>query len=272
MTSIVLAQEIYEAFLTTVVKDHIFGSDERDRTQLISDVEKVEIVKGARIDARPPPLCLISGKGGWSEDPAIFAKRKKFTNVTLLDHLISVTRGALVLAEVDIRAASPSLSDEALKRRLARIAAVAFLHDADKMLEIERTQLLAVGDIKLLSERYGISQFLDQFGAVFSVELLLQAIDGVETSRADRIRPGEPILDRETNADVAYVRLADRLDGAFLDSSKPLKDLANDLGAAHVMRSKTWTGKVWRFIEFGPPHSLPDGRVPRSSLQLLRRS
>jgi hypothetical protein len=255
MTSIALAQEIYEAFLTTVVKEHVFGSDERERTQAIPDAEKVEIAKGARVDGRTPPLCLISGKGGWSEDPKVFAKRERFTNVTLLDHLVSVTRGALVLAEVGIRSVSPAISETSLKRRLATIAAVAFLHDADKMLGIERAQLLKVDDIELLRGRYGIPQFLFAFGRDFSSQLLLQAIDEVEVSRADRIRPGEAILDRETTADVGFVRLADRLDGSFLDSSKPLRDLAEVFGESRLTAPKIWKEKSWRFIEFSDPHT-----------------
>ena len=96
--------DVFKRFLSTVVNEGAFGAAERERdNSAISDAERRRIEQG-RQDFRVPKLMRISGKGGYVEGPE-FVGRKAFRNVSLLDHLVSVTRGALVFAEVDLRAA-----------------------------------------------------------------------------------------------------------------------------------------------------------------------
>ena len=49
-----------------------------------------------KIDGRPVRLVTISGKGGWSADPVKAQRWSTNDNISLLDHLLSVTRGALM--------------------------------------------------------------------------------------------------------------------------------------------------------------------------------
>ena len=249
-----MAEAVHTALLEIVVKKRVFASGERDYSRPASDATLADIAAGAKVDIRPPRLCLISGKGGWSDNTSAFAKRRKFSNVTLLDHIVSVTRGSLVLAEVDIRASNPEISAEELTKRLARIAATAFLHDADKMLEIDRAQLLTLTEITIVYDRYGIGEFLAHLGVDFPPALLLQAIEEVEASHGDRMRPGEPVLDRDIRADIRCIRL-DRLDGLFLDSTKTRRDIEDELRNSRLMRTSIWIETSWRFLRMSDPHT-----------------
>ena len=100
-----VARAVYTKFLECVVARGVFSDAQRTLgtgrplgNSVLNDVES-----GARLDGRTPLLGILSGKGGWVPGRA-FASREPFVNVTLLDHLASVVRGALVLAEIDLRA------------------------------------------------------------------------------------------------------------------------------------------------------------------------
>ena len=135
------AERVFRAFLKTIVAQGVFSDAERgEQSGILKESEKKEIDAGKRIDARTPRLAAISGKGGWVPDPEKATRYARFTNVSLLDHLCSVVRGALVFAELDLKVSG--VADAELEPRLARIAAIGFLHDGDKMLGLSRTEEL----------------------------------------------------------------------------------------------------------------------------------
>lgn len=242
---------VFKRFLSIVVNEGAFGAAERDRdNSALSDAERRRVERGGH-DFRPPKLMRISGKGGYVEGPE-FERRKAFRNVSLLDHVVSVTRGALVFAEVDLRGAG--VEEASLPGRLAIVAATAFLHDADKMLERPRTAGLDVHDIEELVRRFHVDAFLAEFDLTVPAAGLLQRIEAVEIGRADRLRPGAPILDREAVNDCYYVRLADRLDGAFLHKDRGMTAVVEELEAFEGLRSRALK-QGWRAARIVSPHT-----------------
>jgi hypothetical protein len=257
-----VAKAIYEKFLAIVVNDHVFSADERMAGMgPLSEARTKAIAAGRQIDARAPRLQRLSGKGGHVEGPA-FARRRIFRNVTLLDHVASVTRGALVLGEFDLRGAGYS-DDGGLVSRLAIVAATAFLHDADKMLEKSRLDDLTVADIDLLIGRYGVDKFLAAHGVRLGGAELLPRIHNAETGRHGRILPGASLLSVEAVKDCAYVRLADRLDGAFLQTepdprAKGDRPFGIDGVVAELARFEDLRSDVlhsWRALRLSSPHT-----------------
>ena len=212
-----VAGQVYAQFLATVINTGVFSAEERAADIPVpSEAQARAVAGGKKIDARTPRLMRLSGKGGYVEGDG-FAARRIFRNVTLLDHVASVTRGALVLAEIDLRGAG--VEDEAvLKPRLAVIAATAFLHDADKMLGLSRLEEIEISAIDTLVARYKIDDFLASHNVVMSGADLLPRIHNVESSRYGSLKPGWALLSTEDVKDCAYVRLADRLDGVFLQT------------------------------------------------------
>ena len=245
------SRQVFQRFLSTVVNEGAFGAAERERdNSALSDAERRRIERGGH-DFRTPKLMRISGKGGYVEGPE-FARRKAFRNVSLLDHVVSVTRGALIFAEVDLRAAG--VEESSLPGRLAIIAATAFLHDADKMLERPRTAEINVQDIDELARRFLVDAFLAEYDLSLSPAGLLQRIEAVEIGRVDRLLPGVPILDRDSVNDCYYIRLADRLDGAFLHKDKGVAAVVEELEAFEGLRSRTLK-QGWRAARIVSPHT-----------------
>lgn len=225
-----IAHEVCRTFLEDVVIGHVFSDAELTRgSGPLDEVRRREIAREQREDVRVPALARISGKGGWSPDPVKRALYAVFTNVTLLDHVISVVRGALQFAEMDLTAGRTRSAEEML-RRLAVVAAAAFLHDADKMLEQERRHALDADAIVGLMRRFGIGPFLQKHGAALTPDQMLVLIDGAEVTRAGRLGSAP----REHLHDVAYVRLADRLDGIFLKTRPTAPN--EEVGAAGILR------------------------------------
>ena len=108
MSALAIGQAVCEAFLATVVRDHVFGEAELSRgSGPLDETRRQQVNTGQRVDQRTPELVRLSGKGGWSQDPERRAAFAPFANVSLLDHLLSVVRGALVFAAVG-RAAPPA--------------------------------------------------------------------------------------------------------------------------------------------------------------------
>lgn len=235
-----LAERVFSSFLDMVVNHHALA----ERTGSLSDRVAADIAAGKRIDTRTPRLLSISGKGGYVATPA-FEARRRFRNVTLLDHVVSVARGACVIAEIDLRAAGVN-NDDALGARLAVVVTLGFLHDADKMLELNRVQSVTSEHVEDLVARYGLSAFLAEHGATASAERLRALIDAVEVSRGGRLVPGSVVLRADERNDTRYVRLADRLDGTFLDSHRGAESVVADLAAAGDMLRTDALLAEWR--------------------------
>ncbi|WP_138472162.1 MULTISPECIES: hypothetical protein [Rhodobacterales] len=207
------SERIYKAFLATVVSEGVFSEEEMSRgLPVMPGPQAKDISLGKRLDIRTPWLMRVSGKGGRDASGQWHCG---WHNVSLLEHVASVARGAVVLAERDLEAAGESQA-RTFPARLARILAVGFLHDADKMLGIGRDHPLAAEDIASLADRYRVGAFLAQFDAQASPGWLLSMIDKAEVSRAGRIaQDGAPLSNPDAN-DALYVRIADRMDGCFL--------------------------------------------------------
>lgn len=230
------APEIYANFIRTVVQEGVFSPQEMAfGSGIVSDQRAKRIATGKEIDGRTPFLMTISGKGGWVEGPS-FAARQPFRNITLLDHLMSVVRGALVLAEVDLRASG--VNDDDLPARLVRIATVAFLHDADKMLQQSRQHLLTTQTIEEVRKRYHIDSFLALYNVTISNDEILAWVDGVEVTRSGRISTTGYTLNPQNRKDTAYVRIADRMDGLFLDTRKGVESALAELQAFPHFRTE----------------------------------
>ena len=247
-----ISDSLFRSFMEIVIAGGVFSDAERELASgPLSDAALKDVQAEKRLDDRRPWLMTLSGKGGFVEG-AGFEARRKFRNVTLLDHLLSVTRGAAVFAEMDLRAAA--VSDDMLRVRIARIMATAFLHDADKMLARGRLEDLTVSDVEALMQRYRFGEFLAQHSAEIPPDTLLSRINHVEISRADMIRPGMKILTRDAVGDCLHVRLADRLDGIFLDISRPLSDIPEEIARFEGMRSSALK-EGWTPFVLKSPHT-----------------
>ena len=248
------SRSVYGSFLEDVVRQGVFSEEQRTRGagRPLGDKAKRAIDKGEGIDVRAPFLATVSGKGGWIRGPE-FDRRKPFMNITLIDHLVSVVRGALVFAEIDLRAVG--VPENELPARLARVAAVAFLHDADKMLQRDRQMEIRPADVEGLMRDYGVVRFLAKFGQALGAERMTSLIDQVETTRANRMRPGAPILSLQEVRDCAYVMLADRLDGAYLDTRKGGDYVVRELEAFKNDNLRSNALGDWRALRIVSPHT-----------------
>lgn len=246
-----LTRTLFESFLENVVTPHVFSDSERGRgSGSMTDKVAKDVAAGKRIDDRIPYLMTLSGKGGYVPGEA-FKAREPYRNVNLLDHLLSVARGALIFAEIDLRASGVT---EGLAQRLAVVIATGFLHDADKMLEMSRLEELQPADISALMGRYGVEAWLKMQGVQIRPSDLLSMVNAVEMTRADLMKPGARLLSVQEKADAGYVRLADRLDGLFLDSRKGVDAMIRDLQEFGGFRSEALkTG--WRKIHMRAPHT-----------------
>jgi len=148
-----LAQTVYAAFFAAVVEARVL--EEREGGLSGSGAER--LAKRTHIDTRVVRLMAVSGKGGWDADPVKNERYAKNTNVSLLDHLLSVARGAMVLYALDCLGRNPGMDEARLDRHLRVIAALAFLHDLDKMLGLPRGDELPTGPIEDALVRLGES-------------------------------------------------------------------------------------------------------------------
>ena len=169
----------------------------------------------AKIDGRPVRLVTISGKGGWSQDPVLAERWAKNDNISLLDHLLSVARGALMFWLADAARPWSSEADLAEVERLAyAVVCIAFLHDIDKDLRLPRGEEITVAAVDERMSRYGIDAFLRKRGVRISPAAMLNYIEEVEGTQAART-PASPDYDRRIAATCGYVELADKLEGKF---------------------------------------------------------
>ena len=205
-----MAVEVYGAFL----KECVLGRVSSDRT------DPKGKVTDTKIDGRPVRLVTISGKGGWDSDPELAQRWERSDNISLLDHLLSVARGALMFRLADIPGA---WSDEADRPKLEQLACavvcIAFLHDVDKDLGLERGERIDVADVAERMRRYGIDEFLRNRQIRISPAAMLNYIEEVEGTQAAR-SPAAPDYDRRIAAGCQYVELADKLEGTFTSSDE----------------------------------------------------
>ncbi|MBL8253891.1 MAG: hypothetical protein JNJ76_09845 [Candidatus Competibacter sp.] len=248
-TATELAGEVYAAFLEEVVAQGVLNGREGPRDEKTYE----RVAKGTHIDGRVPRLMTISGKGGWSADPE---KRRKYaanTNETLLDHLLSVVRGALLLYALDKLGQNPDMDLALLRRRLRVIAAIAFLHDLDKWLDLERNTALPLPALHEIMEQYGLTVFLAPV-VTLSAEQVRYLIELVEDTQRHRNPPTELPL-REYEALMGYIALADKLDGIWLS---PDSDKGGITGVIAYL-SKVQTLRIellreWRILDLYDPH------------------
>lgn len=244
-----VAGDIYQEFLEQVIDKGVLD----ERIGVLSDENHRKIQKGTHIDARVLRLMAVSGKGGWHSDPS---RRKQFArsiNVTLLDHLLSVIRGAMLLAALDWLGRNPEMDIALLQRRLRVIAVIAFLHDLDKLLQLQRNIALPLEEVSDAMGRYRLNEFLgdDIRLASEQVRYLIEQVEDTQNLRS----PVRELPPREFESLTGYVALADKLDGIWLsgDSEKGgltgvLKRLQTDQTlATDILRE-------WKPLEIMDPH------------------
>lgn len=251
MYDVSIAKPLFEDFLEQVVKMRVFSPEEMTRSGgPLTEKSAKDVASGRRIDDRIPYLMTVSGKGGYVPG-AGFAARAPYRNITLLDHIISVARGASVFAEIDLRASGVV---SGLETRIALIIATGFLHDADKMLGMSRLEELSPDHIEGLMSRYGVHAYLEAHGAPVAPADMLTRINAVEMTRSDILRPGMRLLSPQEKTDMGYVRLADRLEGHFLDSRKGPEAMIEELQGFGGFRSDALR-QGWRKIHMRAPHT-----------------
>lgn len=199
------AAEVYGTFLDECVVARV--SKDRDGP----DGKKSD----TKIDGRPVRLVTISGKGGWSPDPVLAERWERNDNTSLLDHLLSVTRGALMFWLADAPRSWSSEADLAEIKRLAyAVVCIAFLHDIDKDLGLPRGSEINVADVEERMRRYRIDEFLAKRRIRISPAAMLDYIEEVEGTQAAR-SSAAPDYDRGIAKTCRYVELADKLEGKF---------------------------------------------------------
>ena len=199
------AVEVYGAFLDECVLGRVIN----DRT------DPKGKISGTKIDGRPVRLVTISGKGGSDPDPALTERWERSDNISLLDHLLSVARGALMFRLADIPGSwSGEIDLTKIERLACAVVCIAFLHDVDKDLGLKRGQQIDVADVDERMRRYGIAEFLRNRRIRISPAAMLNYIEEVEGTQAAR-SPAAPDYDRRIAAGCQYVELADKLEGTF---------------------------------------------------------
>ncbi len=244
--AVALAATLYEAFMTEVVEPHVIP----DRAGRLPDDKKRQAQEAGRlVDTRSPRLMTLSGKGGYHADPIRRASYALSANVTLLDHLLSVVRGALTFAALDLLAANPTADREVLGRNLRGLAAIAFLHDLDKELGLARNETLPLEAVAERWVRYGLDQFTAAAALGLEPDQVRYLIEQVEASQAHRSPPAfSP--PRALGQLMPYVALADKLDGLWLKEGidAVLARLRQDQSL------RTDIARGWAVIDLFDPH------------------
>ena len=199
------ALKVYGAFLDECVMAHV-GNDR---------VGAPPRTSAGKIDGRPVRLVTISGKGGWSDDPVLAKRWARSDNISLLDHALSVARGALMFWLADAPRSWSSESDLARIERLGyAVVCIAFLHDIDKDLGLQRGEKIGEDAVAERMRRYGLDEFLVRRRLRISPAAMLNYIEEVEGTQTARSLAA-PDFDRRVAATCRYVELADRLEGMF---------------------------------------------------------
>jgi hypothetical protein len=215
-------EKIYAEFLEEIIKAQVLKNRCTRGSEFgreLNEKEKKQISQGELHDPRIVRLMSISGKGGGKTAEEI-KQYGVYHNVTLLDHLLSVVRGSLMLAALDWLSRNPDMDTALLERKLYVMAIVAFMHDLDKDLREQRIKDIESVTDEQVAERmttYGINTFLNaKIQFEFKPEQLLYLIDKVESQQANRRLPAEMPPHFTDGALPLYVRMADKLDGAWL--------------------------------------------------------
>lgn len=240
-----LAAEVYQAFMTEVVEGYVI----RDRAGRAPDQKKQKDLDAERIvDARVVRLMSISGKGGYHPDPIMNARYAESANITLLDHLLSVVRGAISFAALDSLESHPEMGRDLLRRELRALAAAAFMHDLDKDLGFQRDAALELEAVAERWMRYGLDRFVGAEHPLAPDQVRF-LIEQAETTQAHRSPPAEYPSRRLSNL-MRYVALADKLDGLWLKEGidAVLERLRKDATLA------TDPLREWTVIDLFDPH------------------
>ncbi len=208
--AIALAKAVYEAFMREVVEKHVLT----DRVGALSAQKQKKVDAERDIDVRPVRLMTISGKGGWSPDSHLRQSYAASANVTLLDHLLSVVRGAVTFAALDTLTANLELDRDALRSELRAVAAIAFMHDLDKDLGLTRDSALPLEPLAERWSAYGLDDFVGPELAL-QPDQIRALIEHAETSQVHR-SPAVTAPPRTIRHLMRYVALADKLDGLWL--------------------------------------------------------
>ena len=172
-----------------------------------------------KIDERPVRLVTISGKGGWSPDAALAGRWKRNDNISLVDHALSVARGALMFCLADaIRPWSGESDMDEAKRVGYAVVCIAFLHDIDKDLGLARGAPIDAAAVGERMSRYGIDCFLARHGVRISPDAMRNYIEDVEASQTAKTIAADD-YDRNIAAACRFVGEADKLDGIFTDNA-----------------------------------------------------
>jgi len=246
----VAAGKVYIRFLSEVLEKHVTKDREGGA---LDDKSQRKIDKGTHIDRRVVRLMSISGKGGVAANPEKQKIYDKYYNVSLLDHLLSVTRGSLLLSALDWMGQNPDMDSSVLNRRLTVMAVIGFMHDSDKDLELPRNAPLEIENMEERMERYGIADFLKGAEVSLSASQIRYLVEKVEGTQAHRHAP-DTLPPREFESLPSYVRMADQLDSAWLTSDPEkggfrgvMRCLENESLRSNVL-------KKWREIRLFDPH------------------
>ena len=210
-SAVLLAEKVYSHFLEIVVEGHV----SKHRVGVHSEETRKKIEKRRFKDTRFIQLMTMSGKGGYSPDAVEFSKRSNYTNVTLLDHLLSVGRGAMIFYVIDCINKNSEMDPELLKIHLASLLSLGFMHDADKIATISRDEDLTLEVIQEIADDNGITAFCKDFRIELSAEQWLGLIAQVEGTQAHRYANSQP-PPRMMGRLSLYVGSADKLDGIWL--------------------------------------------------------
>ncbi len=204
------AVEVYGAFLDECVIAHVA----KDR------VGAPARTANAIVDGRPVRLVTISGKGGWSPDSQLRERYSKNRNVSLLDHALSVARGALMFWLANAPRAWSGESDlKEIEQLGYSVVCIAFLHDIDKDLGLARGEKIPADAVAERMRRYGIDEFLAKHDIRMSPAAMLNYIEAVEGTQVAGSAPA-PDFNARIASTCRYVELADKLDGTF-SSNEP---------------------------------------------------
>ena len=248
-----MAGKVYERFMQQVIEKHVI----RDRCgqRIFSQTTKQSSNKAKKpqeTDLRTLYLLSISGKGGWTNNPKKQERYLKNANSTLLDHLLSVTRGALMLAAMDLLLLNKKMDLDFLEQRLTVIAVIAFLHDLDKMEQLQRDQALSIALVEQALSAYGLVDFLG--AETLNAEQVRFLIEQAEDSQAHR-HPPATLPPRYYEQDIKnYVKLADKLDGIWhqYGAEGGLQQIMQRLQREQSLHSNLIN--QWQALELFDPH------------------
>ena len=246
-----IAATVYENFMEQVIERHVLA--ERIGHELNEKEKKSTTFN----DTRQLYLMSISGKGGWDNDSQKRERYLKNQNITLLDHLLSVARGAIVLCALDTATSLgtdnlEAADEQALRNTLAVVAAIAFLHDLDKLLKLPRDAELTLAHIEQGLKRYGITEYLGDIK--LNSEQIRVLIEQAEETQRHRHLSSTPIPRPYLTAVERYVKLADKLDGLWQAHSsqggleKIIERLNQDQSLATRLLAQ------WEAIDIYDPH------------------